>query len=129
METLEVEVLSLAAADRSRLPDRPMANQEADRPHPAHSPVGWSGNSNVTVFKQAEQKALEKTCGDASEGVNKGVNALIRLISEQPGLRAPAIAKLHGTSPKNIERWLKQLKDQDKIELNGVPKNGGYYSK
>ena len=99
------------------------------------------GGMAVTVFKQAEQRALEKTRGGVSEGVNEGVseglnegvnegvNSLIRLISEQPGLRAPAIAKQLGTSPKNIERWLKQLKDQDKIEFKGASKTGGYYSK
>lgn len=33
------------------------------------------------------------------------------------------------TSPKNIERWLKQLKDTQKIEFRGAPKTGGYYIK
>ncbi|WP_255378704.1 MULTISPECIES: hypothetical protein [unclassified Acidovorax] len=33
------------------------------------------------------------------------------------------------TSPKNIERWLKQLKDMQKIEFRGAPKTGGYYIK
>ena len=103
------------------------------------------GGMAVTVFKQSEKETLEKTRDGVSEGVSEGViegviegvsegvsegaNALIRLISEQPGLRAPAIANLLGTSPKNIERWLKQLKDQAKIEFKGAPKTGGYYSK
>jgi len=33
------------------------------------------------------------------------------------------------TSVKNIERWLKQLKDEDKIEFIGDSKTGGYYVK
>lgn len=44
------------------------------------------------------------------------------------GLRAPALAKLLGTSSKNVERWLKQLKDQGKIEFKGVPKTGGFFA-
>jgi ATP-dependent DNA helicase RecG len=33
------------------------------------------------------------------------------------------------TSVKNIERWLKQLKDSQRIEFRGAPKTGGYYGK
>ena len=38
-------------------------------------------------------------------------------------------AKELNTSVKNIELWLKQLKDEDKIELKGSPKTGGYIIK
>jgi len=31
------------------------------------------------------------------------------------------------TSPKNVERWLKQLKGNRCIEFRGAPKTGGYY--
>jgi ATP-dependent DNA helicase RecG len=30
---------------------------------------------------------------------------------------------------KNIERWIKQLKQENKIEFRGAPKTGGYYIK
>ncbi|NCO15045.1 MAG: hypothetical protein COZ36_01980 [Piscirickettsiaceae bacterium CG_4_10_14_3_um_filter_44_349] len=33
-----------------------------------------------------------------------------------------------GVPVKTLERWLKQLKDQNKIEFKGAPKTGGYYS-
>jgi len=33
------------------------------------------------------------------------------------------------TSVKNIERWLKRLKDEKKIEFRGAPKTGGYFAK
>ena len=49
------------------------------------------------------------------------------LISKQPGMRSPAMAEALQTSPKNIERWLKQLKDSQQIEFRGAPKTGGYY--
>jgi predicted ArsR family transcriptional regulator len=53
-------------------------------------------------------------------GVNEGVNDLIQLITEHPGLRANALAARLSTSVKNVERWLKQLKDQGHIEFRGV---------
>ena len=86
----------------------------------------------VTVFKPKDQKTHEKTDGGASKGVSEGasegVKGLYALIADQPSLRGPALAKLLGTSPKNVERWLKQLKDQGKIEFRGASKTGGYYS-
>ena len=87
------------------------------------------GGMAVTVFIQVEKKTLKKTSEGANEGVNEGANDLLALITDQPNLRAPALAKLLDTSPKNIERWLKQLKDQGKIEFKGATKTGGYYSK
>ncbi|WP_296668750.1 hypothetical protein [Rhodoferax sp.] len=41
---------------------------------------------------------------------------------------AHGIAKTLNTSPKNIERWLKQLKAQGLIEFRGAPKTGGYHA-
>lgn len=65
--------------------------------------------------------------GKPNEGVNEGVNQLLAIISKQPGLRTPVMADMLQTSPKNIERWLKQLKDTQRIEYRGAPKTGGYY--
>jgi hypothetical protein len=62
------------------------------------------------------------------EGVIEGVTALQNLITKQPGLRAPALAQALNTSPKNIERWLKQLKTQGQIEFRGAAKTGGYHA-
>jgi ATP-dependent DNA helicase RecG len=47
-------------------------------------------------------------------GVTEGVMRLYQLISKEPGQRVPSLAENMGTSPKNIERWLKQLKDEGK---------------
>ena len=62
-----------------------------------------------------------------NEGVNEGVSSLLGLIGQQPGMRSPAMATVLGTSPKNIERWLKQLKESGLVEFKGAPKIGGYY--
>lgn len=64
-----------------------------------------------------------------SEGVREGVSGLLDLVSRQPGLRVPALAEALATSPKNIERWLQQLKHSNKIEFRGAPKTGGYHPK
>ncbi|MDI1244135.1 MAG: putative DNA binding domain-containing protein [Rhodoferax sp.] len=79
-------------------------------------------------FKVIVKRGVQQPEG-ANEGANEGVNNLLVLITDQPGLRGPALAKWLGTSPKNVERWLKQLKDQNLIEFRGATKTGGYYSK
>lgn len=53
--------------------------------------------------------------------VHEGVSGLLNLVSRQPGLRVPALAEALATPPKNIERWLQQLKDSNKIEFRGAP--------
>jgi|GEM_PF-798332 len=62
------------------------------------------------------------------EGVSEGVNSLMQLIRASSGLRTPALAEALHTSPKNIERWLKQLKENGLIEFRGATKTGGYHA-
>lgn len=87
------------------------------------------GGMAVTVFKTASTDAGGKTSPTPSltEGVNEGVKALLALIQENPGLRAPALASLMTTSPKNVERWVKQLRKDQRITFVGAPKTGGYH--
>ena len=75
----------------------------------------------VTVGRVGETEGI-------NEGVNEGVNPLLALIIQKPGQRTPALAKTLNTSAKNIERWLKQLKDSQLIEFKGAPKTGGYHA-
>ena len=65
--------------------------------------------------------------GEVTEGVTEGVTGLLNLIAQQPGIRTPALAEKMGTSPKNVERWLKQIKAAGHIEFRGATKTGGYY--
>ncbi len=62
-------------------------------------------------------------------GVSEGVKSLYELIVNQPNHRSTFFSKELHTSVKNIERWLKQLKDKKKIEFIGSAKTGGYYVK
>ena len=71
--------------------------------------------------------------GGVSGGVNGGVNLeldnLLELILAQPGLRVAELASKTGKSPRTVERWLKQLKNSQRIEFRGAPKTGGYHLK
>lgn len=62
-------------------------------------------------------------------GVNEGVDSLYTLIKNKPNNRSTFFAQSMNTSVKNIERWLKQLKEEEKIEFRGAPKTGGYFAK
>ena len=73
---------------------------------------------SVTIYKKANV-----------EGVSEGVNALLAIINRHPGLRTPLLAEKMQTSAKNVERWIKQLKENDEIEFRGSSKTGGYFAK
>ena len=64
--------------------------------------------------------------GSVNEGVNEGVNSLLELIKNNPNKRSTFFSKELNTSVKNIERWIKQLKNENKIKFEGSPKTGGY---
>jgi ATP-dependent DNA helicase RecG len=63
------------------------------------------------------------------EGISEGVKSLLVFIQETPGLRAPQISKALGVSVKTLERWLKLLKERNKIEFRGSRSSGGYRKK
>jgi ATP-dependent DNA helicase RecG len=67
--------------------------------------------------------------GGLSGGVNGGVNDLFIYIQANPGLSAKQLADNLDTAKRTLERWLKQLREQSKIEFKGAPKTGGYYVK
>lgn len=62
-----------------------------------------------------------------SEGVSEGVNDLLGCIRNKPGLRIPELSEQLNVPAKTIERWIKKLRDQNKIVFNGAPKTGGYF--
>ena len=84
----------------------------------------------VTLYKQRIEENLgHEVNGGVSEGVNEDIKSLLNLITQHPGFRTTQMQNELSVPVKTLERWLKQLKEQDKIEFKGAPKTGGYYAK
>ena len=81
----------------------------------------------VTVYK--EKKDNEGVNEGISEGINEGINSLYEFIKNNPSKRVSQIEEKLNTPAKTLERWIKKLKDEDKIEYRGSKKTGGYYVK
>ncbi|MBB5021955.1 putative HTH transcriptional regulator [Desulfurispira natronophila] len=63
-------------------------------------------------------------------GVNVRVNKVYEYIKTHQPIKANQIAQnFPGIAQRTVERWIKQLKDEDKIEFKGAPKTGGYVAK
>jgi ATP-dependent DNA helicase RecG len=60
-------------------------------------------------------------------GVNGGVNDILLLIKNNPGINVSIIKSLLNVPQRTIERWINQLKKENKIEFKGAPKTGGYW--
>ena len=60
-------------------------------------------------------------------GVNVGVKTLLIFIENNPGTNALAMEKQFKVTQRTIERWIKTLREENKIEFKGVPKTGGYW--
>ncbi len=87
------------------------------------------GGMAVTVYKEIAASQNDGANERVNGGVNGGVNQLLSYLQAHPGKRASELVEPLGTSLRTIERWLKQLKDNDQIEFRGAPKTGGYYPK
>ncbi len=88
----------------------------------------------VTLYKQKlsgqEDSGISEGVSEGvNEGANEGVKSLYMIIQKYPNKKTPFFAEELSTSIKNIERWIKQLKNEEKIEFRGAPKTGGYYVK
>jgi ATP-dependent DNA helicase RecG len=62
-----------------------------------------------------------------NEGINEGIKSLLVYIEENPGKRITSIAAGIGKPAKTIERWIKKLRKDGKIEFRRSKKTGGYY--
>jgi ATP-dependent DNA helicase RecG len=51
----------------------------------------------------------------------------MEFVRKNPGFRTPQISKEIDVPIKTLERWLKQLRNEGKIEFRGSPKTGGYW--
>jgi len=62
-------------------------------------------------------------------GVIGGVNGLLSLIKEKPGLRLPQLAEQLQKPEDTVDKWIRKLKADGKIIFKGAPKTGGYFIK
>ncbi len=85
-----------------------------------------SGNGYLVSLNYQIQKTSST---DISGGVSGGVNELLELIRSTPGRKSSDFRTALGQPQRTIERWLKHLKDTEKIEFRGAPKTGGYFVK
>ncbi|PHO11972.1 hypothetical protein CPG38_10220 [Malaciobacter marinus] len=82
------------------------------------------------VIKQNYMRNIfYKNENSLDEGVNGGVNDILEFIKNNPNLRAKQISDAITVPLRTCERYIKQLKDEDKIEFKGAPKTGGYFIK
>ena len=58
---------------------------------------------------------------------DEGVNALLSYIMHKPGLSMPDFSRHFNAPSKTIERWIKQLRSDNKIIFKGPPQKGGYF--
>ncbi|MEA3451660.1 MAG: hypothetical protein U9Q83_07120 [Bacteroidota bacterium] len=60
-------------------------------------------------------------------GVNVGVNSILDYIKIHQPINTRSLSKyFDSVTQRTIERWIKQLKKEDKIEFKGASRTGGY---
>ncbi len=62
-----------------------------------------------------------------NEGLNEGLNLLYKIIDKNEGKRSIELAEIINKPQKTVERWLANLKSQNKILYKGSKKTGGYF--
>ena len=73
---------------------------------------------------------LKQPLNSSNVGVSVGVSVGVKILEYirlHSGCRANAIAEAVGTTTRTVERHIRQLREQGKIEFRGAPKTGGYY--
>lgn len=68
-----------------------------------------------------------KTQIKTNVGVSVGVSEVLEFIKTHQPIKANVIAdNFPDVTQRTIERYIKQLRDEEKIEFKGAPKTGGY---
>ncbi len=76
----------------------------------------------TTFYKKNEEEGI-------NGGLNGGLNELLKFILKNEGLSAIQISEKLDTPLRTTQRYLKELKDKNKIEYKGSKKTGGYFAK
>ena len=86
-------------------------------------------NGFLASLSYAKQKtSLVENDEVVNVGANVGVKTLLNFIENNPGTNVLTMEKHFKVTQRTIERWIKILKKENKIEFKGVPKTGGYYT-
>ncbi|WP_281324276.1 ATP-binding protein [Flavobacterium sp. IMCC34518] len=95
----------------------------------------------VTVYANGTETNDGGVNGGVRGGVNGGVNlekvdaaildsnsnSIFSFIAKNPGVNILSLINHFSVPKRTVERWVKQLKDDRKIEFRGAPKTGGYW--
>ena len=84
----------------------------------------------ISLVENGEGVNLGDKVGDkvgVNVGVNVGVKTLLVFIENNPGTNVLTMEKNFKVTHRTIERWIKILREENKIEFKGAPKTGGYY--
>lgn len=88
----------------------------------------FSDNFIRMVFPALENAfIIPNLVGGVSGGVSGGVKLLLNYIEKNPGVKASKISQEFDLPQRTVERWLKKLKEEKKIEYKGSAKTGGYW--
>jgi ATP-dependent DNA helicase RecG len=83
-----------------------------------------------TGFKVIFYRPVGFVAGRLNEGLNEGLKSLLKVIDENPGIKAKDTSLLVNNRPlKTIERQIKILVEKSLIERKGSKKTGGYFIK
>ena len=92
------------------------------------APAFENAQGGFRIFFKPRPEALS---GGVNGGVNGGVFEnpihLLELIKRRPGINTRQMVAVAGKSQRTLERWIRQLKNQGRIEFQGTPKTGGYH--
>ncbi len=80
----------------------------------------------ITTFKR-KTNLIPQVSEGISEGINEGLKSLLEYITNNPGTNAINISDKLDKPLKTIERWIKILKKENKLEFRGSKKLGGYF--
>lgn len=87
----------------------------------------------VIFYRKYDDKDFSLSGEEVSEYVNRDVNEdaekLYDYIKKHPGHKAASISEALNIPLRTAERWIRELKSEDKIEFIGSKKAGAYYPK
>ena len=87
------------------------------------------GKESFKISQNFMKNIFYKSIDEVNVGVNVGVNDIYDFIKENQPTKANIISEhFNHVTQRTIERYIKQLKDEKKIEFRGSPKTGGYWS-